>query len=90
MQPIAKRLSQCHARFLGQKTFLDTCLWCVHIRHRYYDFSDRKLALRNIWLRQRQQTWELKSGNIPKVDPDHLNGLGTTYYVFGAEFVDEA
>ena len=40
------------------------------------------LALRNIWLRQRQSTWVLKSGNIPKVDPDHLNGLGTTYYVY--------
>lgn len=48
----------------------------------YYDFPDKKLALRNIWLRQRQSTWELKTGNIPKVDPDHLNGLGTTYYVY--------
>lgn len=52
------------------------------MRSRYYDFKDKKLALRNVWLRQRQETWELKSGNIPKVDPDHLVGMGTTYYVY--------
>ena len=56
---------------------------------RYYDFADHKLALRNIWLRQRQSTWELKSGNIPKVDPDHLNGLGTTYYVYPLSLNDK-
>ncbi|KAK8793838.1 hypothetical protein WA171_002968 [Blastocystis sp. BT1] len=71
MEVIAKSLSQCNARYLGTKTFLDT----------YYDFKDKKLALHNVWLRQRQETWELKSGNIPKVDPDHLVGMGTTYYV---------
>lgn len=27
-------------------------------------------------------TWELKTGNIGKIDPDNLNGLGTTYYVY--------
>lgn len=52
------------------------------MRSRYYDFKDKKLALHNVWLRQRQETWELKSGNIPKVDPDHLVGMGTTYYVY--------
>ena len=82
MQAMAKRLAQCNARFLGQKTFLDTWMGLKCIMRRYYDFADHKLALRNIWLRQRQSTWELKSGNIPKVDPDHLNGLGTTHYVY--------
>lgn len=72
MKEIARKLAACNATYLGCKTFMDT----------YYDFPDKKLALRNIWLRQRQSTWELKTGNIPKVDPDHLNGLGTTYYVY--------
>lgn len=71
MKEIAKKLAACNATFLGSKTFLDT----------YYDFPDKKLALRNIWLRQRQSTWELKTGNIPKVNPVDFEGLGTTYYV---------
>lgn len=50
--------------------------------NRYYDFKDKKLALRNVWLRKRVNTWELKTGNIGKIDPDNLNGLGTTYYVY--------
>ena len=40
------------------------------------------MALRNIWLRQRVSTWELKTGNHAKVDPENLHGLGTTYYVY--------
>lgn len=40
------------------------------------------MALKNIWLRQRVSTWELKTGNHPKVDPENLKGLGTTYYVY--------
>lgn len=66
---------------LDKRRFLIRSLYCFDNYCRYYDFKDKKLALRNIWLRQRDSTWELKSGNNPKVDPDHLEGLGTTYYM---------
>ncbi|KAK8824767.1 hypothetical protein WA538_005435, partial [Blastocystis sp. DL] len=68
--------------FLGRKTFLDT----------YYDFGDKKLTLQNIWLRKRQNTWELKTGNNPKSDPNAVVGPVTTYYIEreGEEAISEA
>ena len=83
MKDIAKRHATYNATFLGQKTFLDTLFFFKSLLYnRYYDFKDKKLALRNVWLRKRVNTWELKTGNIGKIDPDNLNGLGTTYYVY--------
>lgn len=81
MEAIVKSLAACNARYLGTKTFLDTYYFFVRISNRYYDFKDKKLALHDVWLRRRQETWELKSGNNPKVDSDNLIGMKPKYYV---------
>ena len=47
----------------------------------YYDFGDKKLALRNVWLRKRQDTWELKTGNNYKaLVADAAKDVNATYY----------
>ena len=49
--------------------------------NRYYDFSDKKLALRNVWLRKRHDTWELKTGNCFKaLVADATESVNATYY----------
>ena len=81
METITRLLVKNHAVFLGRKTFLDTLCCALIFTRRYYDFGDKKLTLQNIWLRKRQNTWELKTGNSPKGDPNAIAGPVTTYYM---------
>ena len=56
----------------------------VYVTCSYYDFSDKKLALRNVWLRKRQDTWELKTGNNYKaLVVDSAKDVNATYYQQG-------
>lgn len=82
METITRVLLKNNAVFLGRKTFLDTLRCVFQFTHRYYDFGDKKLTLQNIWLRKRQNTWELKTGNNPKADPNSVAGPVTTYYMW--------
>jgi singapore isolate B (sub-type 7) whole genome shotgun sequence assembly, scaffold_3 len=82
MKTIASLLAKNNAVFLGRKTFLDTSCYSPILMCRYYDFGDKKLTLQNIWLRKRQNTWELKTGNNPKSDPNAVVGPVTTYYMW--------
>ena len=67
--------------FLVLKPSWIRSFYIIFITYSYYDFSDKKLALRNVWLRKRQDTWELKTGNNYKaLVVDAAKDVNATYY----------